>query len=310
MKKITAMLAAALVALTLCSCSDKKNESSNSSYDIIYQKTTAPETEPTTEEETLPPRKKVADSDYFGKWIPEKIILGEDIYDMSYKDIELKYLYQLEISEDGTAVMGHAIPESEKSQYNWQFLSGMIEMNGELESTVYGSMPYDDLILTDGENIKIYMVHTDEFEELSEAGYEAALEYNGNVDIPELSIEKNDVSPVEFVGKWECCFYEIDGLASRDEMYGIPLDALFRIEITSDGNAKFFIGGGDVDAVETDYTWSLYSNGCAGLFEDGESIGIVQIKKGELYLDEGNSMSRYKKVDEFTDFDWSSLAEE
>lgn len=311
MKKIIHIMCFAAALLTFCSCSEKSNTPVESVPEITTEAETIPvTTEPETEPETTPPRKKVEESDYFGKWIPVKIVVDEDIYEDYYQDIDLKYLFQLEINDDGTAVMGHAIPENEKKEYSWLFISGMIEMNGTSEDLVYGSMPYEDLILTDGSGIKIYMEQTDEFEEMDESLFKAAQDYNGDIVIPELNIEKAEVTPADYVGKWECNFYELDGEVHRDMLYDIPLSAIFCIDITSDGKAKFMVGGTDADAIITDYTWELYSNGCAGLFDGADSFGIIRIKNDMLYLDEGNSISHYTKVDEFSDFDWSSVSDE
>ena len=163
MKKTVYIMCFAIAMLAFGGCSDKKSTPAESTPETTVEMNEPETTEPETEPETIPPRKKVEESDYFGKWIPEKIVIDEDIFEGEYKDINLKYLFQLEISDDGTAVMGNAIPGYEKKSYNWLFISGMIEMNGESDSSVYGSMPYEDLILTDGEGIKIYMTHTDEF---------------------------------------------------------------------------------------------------------------------------------------------------
>ena len=308
MKKTTIAVFITAALMSLTSCSDK-NTPSESTVVTTALPVTETATEPETEAETVPPRKKVEESDYFGKWIPNKIIVDEDVYEYTYMDIDLKYLYQLQINEDGTAEMGHSVPNCEKNSYNWLFISGMIEMNGESDMSVYGSMPYDELILTDGEGIKIYMEHTDEFEELPEIRYETAQDYNGDITFPELSVEKVDISSSEFVGKWECDFYETDGVVFRDEMYDMPLNALFRMELSTDGKAKFLVGGGDEDAIINDYTWELTANGCAVLCEDGESIGILRIKNDTLYLDESNEISHFHKVDEFSHFDWDSLAD-
>ena len=96
----------------------------------------------------------------------------------------------------------------------------------------------------------------------------------------------------------------------RDTLYDIPLSAMFCMDITSDGKAEFMVGGTDEGALVTDYTWEMYSNGCAGLYEDGESVGIIRIKNDMLYFDDGNGISHYTKVDEFTDFDWSSVSDD
>ena len=314
MKKSAYIICLSTALLAFSGCSGNANTNSATPEISSEQETVPPATEPEAateaETETFPPRKKVADSDYYGKWIPTKIIFGEDVYIDWYLDVTLKYLFQLEINEDGTAVMGHSLPNSEKKNYNWQFISGMIEMTGESDCSVYGSMPYDQLILTDGEGIKIYLEHTDEFEEMTEDRYEAIQDYNGDIVIPELSIEKAEVTPAEYVGKWECNFYELDGEVNRDTMYDVPLSALFCMDITSDGKADFLVGGTDADAIITHYTWEMYANGCAGIYEDGESVGILRIRNNELYLDEGNSISHFTKVDEFSDFDWSSVSDD
>ena len=89
MKKTTIAVFITAALMSLTSCSDK-NTPSESTVVTTTPPVTETATEPETEAETVPPRKKVEESDYFGKWIPNKIIVDEDVYEYTYMDIDLK----------------------------------------------------------------------------------------------------------------------------------------------------------------------------------------------------------------------------
>ena len=157
----------------------------------------------------------------------------------------------------------------------------------------------------------MYMERTGEFASMTESVYEALVdEIGGEITLPDLWVSSSEASVEDYVGKWECSSYEVDGEVFKDELYGIPLEAIFQLEIMVDNTAVFHVGGTDEDAVVTEYTWDINENGCIELFEDEELVSVAQMKNGELCLDEGVDITYFRSVEKFTDFDWSSLETE
>ncbi|MCR5109805.1 MAG: hypothetical protein K6B38_02710 [Ruminococcus sp.] len=306
MKKATFLICiiAALTAISGCSDSSDKNSASSDIAQTSEVQTT--DTPPAAEETTAPP-KKTEISDFYGKWEAVRIIEKEDVYDLYYKEVPIDKIFQLEISEGGTASMGSGFPDDPPKEYSWEFKGRSIKLKGENE--IYGSIKADHLILTNGEGLKIYMEKTDEFTSFEQAAYDAMTELNGgDISIPVLDVEADGTAPEDYVGKWECSYYEIDGEVFNDEIYGIPLEALFQIEIMKDNTAVFRAGGTDSEAVVTEYTWEADESGCIELYDDGELVSVAQLENGELYVDEGADITHYRSVDSFTDFDWDSLS--
>lgn len=312
MKKIKEIICIVSAAAALVSCSDKSNVSESSTVTeepaaAVTEQATEPET--TVPAETAPPPKKVETADYYGKWVPVRIIDSEDSYELYYNEVPLDHVYQLEISEDGTASMGSGFPDSEPQPYNWEFKGRIIKLSGENE--LYGGIKEDHLILTNAEGLKVYMERTDRFPSMDENTYEALIDVSGGeIELPELFISENETVPEDYFGKWECSSYEVDGEVFKDDLYGIPLEAIFQMEIMDDNTAVFNVGGSDEDAVVTEYTWEIDEGGCMELYEDGELVSVAQLKNGELCLDEGADITHFRPVDEFTVFDWSTLETE
>lgn len=307
MKKITAIICIISAAAALVSCSDKNVDMSSSVEEgsvIVTEQETEPET--TVTETTAPPPKKTETSDYYGKWVPYKMVVDNDLYEVYYNDVPLEQIYQLEISDDGTAVIGSGFPDSVSQTYSWEFKGKAIVLSG--ENGIYGDIVDDSLILNNAEGMKVYMERTDEFPTMKESVYDAICDMNGGeIELPELYVENSESTADDYIGKWECSSYEVDGEVFKDELYGVPLNALFQVEIKDDNTAVFNVGGTDEEAVVTEYEWQINDSGCIELYEDGELVTVGQLKDGELCLDEGVDVTRFRSVEKFTDFDWESL---
>ena len=312
MKNIKMLIIAAAVTAVMGGCSDnnKPSEVTSSAEETTTAAeamTTVPET--TTAAVTTTAPKKSEITDFYGKWVPVKIIEGEDVHELYYNEVPLDQIFQLEISKDGTASIGSGFPDSETKQYTWEFKGRIIKLSG--DSEIYGGIKEDHLILTNAEGLKIYMESADEFSTMDEAVYEALTEESGGeIVIPELCVNAEESTAEDYIGKWECSYYEVDGEVFKDEIYGVPLKALFQMEIMDDNTAQFRAGGTDEDAVATEYTWELDSSRCIEFYEDDELVSVAQIKNGELYLDEGADITHFRSVKKFSDFDWNSLAAE
>lgn len=307
MKKIKEIICIAAAMTALGGCSDKKTDVSSSSAEettTAAVQTTTSETEPAVQTTTAPPKVNV--NDFYGKWVSDRIIDGEDVYSDYYGEVPIEYVFSLDISEDGTAVLGTGLPGREAQTYNWEFKGRVIKLSG--ESDIYGGIKEGHLILTNAEGLKVYMAPAEELLTMEEAKYEAICDIMGEEPVlPELSITASESTSEDYIGKWECSYYEVDGEAFKDELYGVPLGALFQMEIMEDNTAQFRVGGTDEEALVTDYTWEIDESGCLELYEDGELVSVAQIRKGELYVDESVDITHFRSVEEFSDFDWNSL---
>lgn len=309
MKKIKMLICLAAAMALTGGCSDNKPSEASAveTAASTEEPTTVPEI--TTEAVTTTAPKKTEVSDYYGKWAPVKMIDGGDVQELYYNEVPMDQIFQLEIAEDGTASIGSGLPGSEAKQYTWEFKGRVMKLSGENE--IYGGIQGETLILTNAGGMKIYMEPVDEFSTMDENVYDALCEeVGGEIVLPELCVDAVETAAEDYVGKWECSYYEIDGEVFKDEFYGVPLDALFQMEIMDDNTAQFRAGGTDEDAVVTDYTWETDESGCLELYEDGELVSVAQLRNGELYLDEGVDITHFRSVEKFTDFDWSSLADE
>lgn len=310
MKNIKMLILAAAVMTMIGGCSDNKPSEVTSSSDettTTSEVTTLPQTTTAVETTTAPPKTEV--TDFYGKWVPVRIIDGGKNHDLYYNEVPMDQIFQLEISDDGTASIGSGFPDSETKQYTWEFKGRIIKLTG--DSEIYGGIKEDHLILTNAEGLKIYMEPVDEFSSMDSLMYEALTEeIGGEIVLPELSVNAEESTADDYIGKWECSYYEIDGEAFRDEIYGVPLEALFQIEIMNDNTAQFRVGGTDEEAIATEYIWELDSSGCVEFYEDDELVSVAQLRNGELYIDEGADITHYHQVEKFTDFDWNSLSAE
>lgn len=197
MKKLLALLmACATMTCAFASCGDEKEGSSSSSTSVSESSETETTTEEVTEEETTEEEtteaetasditeteaetttvekvtyEYIEDADktpFIGKWECEKLIIeGEEMTDLM--GIPLYAVFQLEINEDGTAVMAEAVAELSDSEeavtYTWGVVSdteiAIVNTDGD---SMLLTLEEDYLVGTEeGYDEQLYLAKVDDF---------------------------------------------------------------------------------------------------------------------------------------------------
>ncbi|MCM1505592.1 MAG: hypothetical protein NC177_00430 [Ruminococcus flavefaciens] len=196
MKKLLALLmACTTITCAFASCGDEESSESSVSESSVAETTTEEVTEEeTTEEETTEEVTEedttVADEEeseiseaekttyefiedadktaFLGKWECEKLVIeGEEMTDLM--GIPLYAVFQLEIKEDGTAVMAEAVAEMSESEeaisYTWGVVSDTeIAIINDTDDTMLFTLDGDYLIGTEeGYDEQLYLAKVDEF---------------------------------------------------------------------------------------------------------------------------------------------------
>ena len=182
MKKLLALLmACATMTCAFASCGDDEADNSSTSSESSVSESSEEETETTTEEEEEEETTEeettetdeldaeednavekttyefIEDADmtaFLGKWECEKLIVeGEEMTDLM--GIPLYAVYQLEVKEDGTAVMGESLNELSDAEVSMTYEWGVIS---DTEMAVINEDGDSMLFKLDGE----YMVGTED----------------------------------------------------------------------------------------------------------------------------------------------------
>lgn len=186
MKKLLAVLmACATMTCAFASCGDEEADSTSTSSESSVSESSEEETEAetTTEEETTEEETTEADTDadaldsaeeeteaiekttyefiedadktaFLGKWECEKLVVeGEEMTDLM--GMPLYAVYQLEVKEDGTAVMGESLNDISDAEVAMTYEWGMIS---DTEMAIINEVGDSMLFTIDGE----YMVGTEE----------------------------------------------------------------------------------------------------------------------------------------------------
>lgn len=195
MKKLLALLmACATMTFAFASCGNdegSESESESSISESSEEETTEETTEEVTEEDTTeetteedtdaeeettegvekPTFEFIEDADktaFLGKWECEKLVVeGEEMTDLM--GIPLYAVYQLEIKEDGTAIMGESLNELSDAEvsmiYEWGVISDneIAVINDDGDSMVF-TLEGEYMVGTeDGYDEQIYFVNVDDF---------------------------------------------------------------------------------------------------------------------------------------------------
>lgn len=196
MKKLLALLiACTTITCAFASCGDKEEDSSSSSTSVAEssetETTTEEVTETTTESETeaetdtdetsteeietsaveKTTHEYIEDADktpFVGKWECEKLIVeGEELTDVM--GLPLYAVFQLEIKEDGTAMMAEAVAELSDSEeavtYTWGVIGdNEIEIVDENSNAMTLTLSDNYLVGTEeGYDEQLYLAKVDEF---------------------------------------------------------------------------------------------------------------------------------------------------
>lgn len=194
MKKLIALLiACTAMTCSFVSCGDEKEESSvsdvsvsesstdDSSDDSVEEDTSEEETEEATEETTeesvevttieKTTHEYIEDADktaFLGKWECEKLIVeGEEMTELM--GMPLYAIFQLEVREDGTAVMAESLTEYSDSEeaviYTWGVVSETeMEIVDADNNAMLFTISGDYLVGTEeGYDESLYLIKVDEF---------------------------------------------------------------------------------------------------------------------------------------------------
>lgn len=236
MKKLLALLmACATMTCAFASCGDEKEESSSGSTSVSESSETETTTEEVTEEETTEEEtteteaetesdtaeteteaettavekvtyEYIEDADktpFLGKWECERLIIeGEELTDLM--GIPLYAVFQLEIKEDGTAMMAEAVAELSDSEeavtYTWGVVSdteiAIVNTNGD---SMLLTLEEDYLVGTEeGYDEQLYLAKVDDFTPFDFESFMNDFQLDGTEDAEIASDASEGVSePVE-----------------------------------------------------------------------------------------------------------------
>lgn len=158
-------------------------------------------------------------------------------------------------------------------------------------------------------------------EESEEETTEEATEEDTSADEEEAeneipTIEKTtyefieDADKTAFLGKWECEKLVIEGEELTDLM-GLPLYAVFQLEINEDGTAMMAEAVAELSESESavTYTWGVVSDTEIAIIDPNDNAMVLTLSGDYLIgTEEGYDEQLYlARVDEFTPFDFESF---
>ena len=287
MKRIICFcLSALLCAGAFFGCQSANKNSAPDSSGTIEETT-----EPSTSDEPIDNEGK----QFLGKWESYKALVLGEVYETEYAGYPLSSVAKLEIFDDKTATMTAALnPRGKENSY--QFAWSITNEGGEDILHMRNADDYYDLKIKQGQMLMtyadyddgtiIYLMKINEFtkiESTTEAGLDK-IDYSG------------------FFGRWEAEEVKMDGELMTEKLGEYPINVAFRLEMFEDNNAVMSIIG---DAQS--YEWEAEKKDQLYMWRDYEGFAM-RLEDGRLVLDnERDLYIKLKKVDEFTDFDFSSV---
>lgn len=291
MKKIICFcLSAFLLAGTFCGCSDKKASKSSSTESATENS----DTETTTDGETVNNEGK----QFLGKWESYKaLVMGEE-YEDEYAGYPLSAVAKLEVNDDKTATMIVALnPHGKENTFNFAWSI----TNDDGDDVLHLASPTDfyDCTIKQGQMLMRYGDYDD-----GTIIYLMKINQFTEIERPtEPDLDKADYSG--FMGKWEAEEVNMDGEIHNDKLGEYPINAAFKLEVFEDNNAAMAIIG-----ETSSYEWEPDKKDQLYMWRDYEGF-TMKLINGKLCLDDEKGMKiTLKKVDKFTEYDFSSSAEE
>ena len=222
MKKLLALLiACTTLTCAFASCGDKEEDSSSSSTSVSESSETETTTEAETEAETdtdetsaeeietsvveRTTHEYIEDADktpFVGKWECEKLIVeGEELTDVM--GLPLYAVFQLEIKEDGTAMMAEAVAELSDSEeavtYTWGVIGdNEIEIVDENSNAMTLTLSDNYLVGTEeGYDEQLYLAKVDEFTPFDFESFMNDLQESVSTESASGDVETETVETVE-----------------------------------------------------------------------------------------------------------------
>ncbi|SHM11283.1 hypothetical protein [Ruminococcus flavefaciens] len=284
MKKIICFcLAAAMFSGCIIGCSSKKKK--NDPNNGTTESSTSPETTTITDNSGKP---------FLGKWESYKATVLGETYETTYAGFPLSAVAQLEVSEDGTAVVDISLnPRGKARSYNY---SWEVTEDDELwlkspDDGYFCRMEQGQMIMryADDDGTEIFLMPVSEF--------------TNNETPTEAGLDNDDYK--DFMGKWESFEVRSDGVTYTDKLGEYPVDVAFRLELFDDNTSTMAVIGDPMS-----YEWAPEKKGQMYMWGDFEGFS-VKLENGILTVDdEANLRVKFKKVDKFRDFDFSSVADQ
>lgn len=251
----------------------------------------------TTESSTAAEATTVADNSskpFLGKWESYKATVFGETYETEYAGYPLSAVAQLTVYDDLNADMIISLNPRGKARtykYTWE-----ITENDELwlkspDDGYFCRIEQGQMIMryADDDGTEIFLMPVSEFTN-NETPTEAGL---SNADYK------------DFMGKWEAIEVKSDGETYTEKLGEYPINSAFRLELLDDNTAVMSIIGDPMT-----YEWSPDKKEQMYMWSDYEGFSI-KLENGILIVDdEANLKVRFKKVDKFEDFDFSSVAEQ
>ncbi|WP_295066920.1 hypothetical protein [Ruminococcus sp.] len=284
MKKIICFcLAAAMFSGCICGCSNKKKK--NTSNNGTTESTTSPEATTIPDNSAKP---------FIGKWESYKATVFGETYETEYAGYPLSAVAQLTVYDDLTADMDISLNPRGKARtykYNWEVTEDSELWLKSPDDGYYCRIEQGQMIMryADDDGTEIFLMPVSEFTN-NETPTEAGL---SNADYK------------DFMGKWEAIEVKSDGETYTEKLGAYPINAAFRLELFDDNTSAMSIIGEPMS-----YEWSPDKKGQMYMWGDYEGFSIKMEGDTLIVDDESNLKVKFKKVDKFEDFDFSSVAEQ
>lgn len=284
MKKIICFcLAAAVFSGCLIGCTDKKKK--NDQNNGTTESSTAPEATTITDNSGKP---------FLGKWESYKAIVFGEEYETTYAGFPLSAVAQLEVSEDKTAVVNISLnPRGKARAYNyfWEVTEDNELWLKSPDDGYFCRMEQGQMIMryADDDGTEIFLMPVSEF--------------TNNETPTEAGLDNSDYK--DFMGKWEAFEVKSDGETYTDKLGDYPINVAFRLELFDNNSSTMAVIGDPMS-----YEWAPEKKEQMYMWGDFEGFSVKMEGDTLIIDDEANLKVKFKKVDKFTDFDFSAVADQ
>lgn len=274
-KMICSCLAVLMLSGCLTGCNGKNSDKSSGNDNNTIQETTY---------------KDNTGKAYLGKWESYKAVVNGVTYETSYAGFPLSAVAQLEVFEDKTAQVNMALNPRGKTReyhYNWDI---------SIDDMMYLRSPDDGYVcrLEQGQIIMEYAM-----DDGTDIYLLKVNEFTNNEAPTEPGLDKVDYSG--FMGKWEAAEIVSDGVTYTDKLGEYPVYSAFRLELMEDNTSVMSVIG-----EPQSYEWSPEKKDQLYMWGDFEGFA-VRLDGDMLVINDESSLTvKFKRVEDFSDFDFSA----
>lgn len=267
----------------ICGCSSKKKK--NTSNNGTTESSTAPEATTIKDNSGKP---------FIGKWESYKATVFGETYETEYAGYPLSAVAQLTVYDDLTADMIISLNPRGKARtykYNWEVTE---------DDELWLKSP-DDGYFCRVEQGQMIMRYADD--DGTEIFLMPVSEFTNNEAPTEAGLSNSDYK--DFMGKWESFEIKMGEEVFTDKLGEYPINVAFRLELLDDNTSVMSVTGEPMT-----YEWSPDKKDQLYMWSDYEGFS-VQMDGDVLIIDNENDLkAKLKRVDKFTDFDFSSVADQ